>query len=675
MENLNLSEEQSTAETITEYASLLWRWAWLLVLLAALAAGITYEVSRRSAPVYEASTLILINSAPGVQADAYSSIYLTQQLTTTYAQTMVTQPMLDAVVKITGLESLQPSSIKVQPVANTSLIRIVVQGADPEKAALTANTMFRVFSDQLQVDQSTRYADSKINLENQIAAVNKQIQDITDALTTTNQKIQDAQVSSDLLTQKIQDTTDSLETVNKKILDAQIGAYQVYQGTITLQSELEATRLEDSNQLAQLQSNILQYQPQQAQLQNSLSQYQNSYFSLMQSYEQIKLAEAQSSSLVIQKEPALPPKNPIEPQPVRNALLAALIGMMIAAGMIYLLEFMDDSLRDPQEITRKWGIPILGMIINFNSNNGNELITEKQPRAPVSEAFRSLRTNLQFASITSPIHTLVVTSPSPEDGKTTIVGNLASVFAQGGRKVVVVDSDLRRPRLHKVFQLPNRFGLTDQFIRPQEFLDGAVQPTEVKNLFMLSSGSLPPNPSELIGSQRMVEIIQALEAEYEMVILDTPPSLVVTDANVMANRADGVLLVISPAKTKRVAIKHTIEQLRQVKANIVGVVVNGVDARNSRYGYYRGYYHKYGHGYAYYSDAGNEGSRKRTSRKSGHRESVAASIKGKSKSSEGSGESGLLSWIGSSESQKPNGPDDVLKPVSKDPLRDRDNNL
>jgi non-specific protein-tyrosine kinase len=184
----------------------------------------------------------------------------------------------------------------------------------------------------------------------------------------------------------------------------------------------------------------------------------------------------------------------------------------------------------------------------------------------------------------------------------------------------MVDSDLRRPRLHKLFQLPNRFGLTDQFIHPQEFLNGAVQPTEVKNLYAITSGSLPPNPSELISSKRMNEIIQTLQSQYELVFLDAPPSLVVTDANVMANRADGVLLVVRPSITKRAAIKHTIEALGQVNAKIVGIVLNGVNVKKSRYSYYRGYYHKYGRGYSYDSDPGSGGTKKVKSPKGKSRE-------------------------------------------------------
>jgi len=594
MENQTLPEEQSTAEMITEYASLLWRWTWLLVLVAVLAGGTAYWVSRRQTPIYEASTLVMVDIAPITQTVTYTTLTTSEQLVATYSKLMTTAPLLDVVAARLGIPafpepgSIEPNSIQVEPILNTQLMTVIVQDTDPARAALIANTLVQVFSDQIQADQAARYADSKTSLENQLASLEQQIQ--------------------------------------------------------TTSTDLAALGSGNQNQAEQ------------DQLQLALTQYRQSYASVLQSYGQVKLAEAQSSSGIIQKAPAVPPEKPILPQPLRSGLLAAVVGLFLGAGIVFLIEFLDDSLRDPQEITRKWGIPILGMIITFDTNNGNELITEEQPRSPVSEAFRSLRTNLQFASIASPIHTLLVTSPSPEDGKTIVVGNLACVFAQGGRKVVVLDADLRKPRVHKVFQLQNRLGLTEQFIHPQENLDGAIQPTEVKNLHVLTSGSLPPNPSELLGSQRMVEIVQALKAQYELVLIDTPPALVVTDANVLANRADGVLLVISPILTKRAAIKHAIEQLAQVNANIVGVVLNGVDVKRSRYSYYRGYYYKYGHGYAYYKDAGSGGTGKLKSRQGRPRENP------------------LSRAIGKLRSRTPGGQENPLLTASENPSDELDKN-
>jgi succinoglycan biosynthesis transport protein ExoP len=566
MENLNTSEEQSTAEMITEYVRLLWRWAWLLILLAVLAGGSAYYLSRRQTPIYQSTALAMINVATS-STDVTTSLYLAQQLGASYSEIMTTRSVLDSVAQQLGGKIL-PGSVQVTPISGTQLISVTVTDIDPARAASIANTIVTVFSEQNQAGQAARYADSKKNLQDQMDVLDQQIQTISTDLAALGQEIQNDNTA---LTALLNTTTAGLTQEQK---DKQASLIQ--QAQSTLQSKVS----------------------QQTQMQTTLQNYRTSYTILLQSYESIRLAESQSSTGVLLKDPAVPAKNPISPQPFRSGLLAAVVGIFLGAGIVFLIEFLDDSLRDPQEITKKWGIPILGMIINFNSNNGNELITEKQPRAPVSEAFRSLRTNLQFASIATPIHSLIVTSPSPSDGKTTIVGNLGCVIAQGDRKVVLVDADLRRPRLDKVFQLQNRSGLTDQFIHPQETPDGSVQPTEVKNLSIVTSGSLPPNPSELLGSQRMVEIVQTLKTQFDLVVMDTPPALVVTDASVLANRFDGVLLVINPRISKRVAIKHAIEQLFQAKANLVGVVLNGVDVKKSRYGYYRGYYHKYRRGYA-----------------------------------------------------------------------------
>jgi len=228
------------------------------------------------------------------------------------------------------------------------------------------------------------------------------------------------------------------------------------------------------------------------------------------------------------------------------------------------------------------------------------LITVRHPRSPISEAFRSLRTNLQFAGVETPIRTLLVTSASPSDGKTTIAANLASVIAQGGRNVVIVDADLRRPRVHKMFQLSNRVGLTDQFIRTQDRFDGSLKSTEIPNLHAITSGNLPPNPSELLSSGRMSEILNLLHDQFNTVIIDSPPTLLVTDAMVLAQRVDGVLLVVKPSVTKWSALRQSIEQLQHVKANLLGIVVNDINIGRSRYYYYRGYYRqKYGKNYHY----------------------------------------------------------------------------
>jgi non-specific protein-tyrosine kinase len=220
-----------------------------------------------------------------------------------------------------------------------------------------------------------------------------------------------------------------------------------------------------------------------------------------------------------------------------------------------------------------------------------------------------LRTNIQYTSVDRPICTLLVTSPTPEDGKSTIATNLAVILAQGGRKTVILDADLHKPMIHKLMKLPNRKGVSDLFVVPQLSLDGNLQETSVAGLRALTSGSLPPNPAELLGSGKMIEIMNRVKEQVDIVVLDSPPLLAVTDAAVLAPRVDGVLLVIKPGVTKLAACRQAVEQLQQVGANILGVILNDVDMKRSRYryaNYYKGYYSYYHH---YYSDDGDGSTR------------------------------------------------------------------
>lgn len=354
----------------------------------------------------------------------------------------------------------------------------------------------------------------------------------------------------------------------------------------------------DKNTRDQIQITLVQYQSELAQLQTTQSQYQQPYNNLFQSYQNLLIAEMQSSSGVIQQNPALPPVLPVKPKPVTYAILAAVIGLMIAAGGIFLIEFLDNTIRSPEEITRDWGVPVLGTIMTY-AHDEDSLITALQPRSPITEMFRSLRTNLNFASFNRTAHTILITSPSPEDGKTTVTVNLANVIAQSGRSVVVVDADLRRPRIHKVFQISNRVGLSNQFINPKDHFDGSLKQTEISGLQVLTSGNLPPNPAELLGSEKMVEILTQLSSQFDTTILDAPPLLMVTDALVLAPRVDGVILVVKPTVTKRAALKNAFDQLKHVNANVLGVVLNDVKINRSRYYHYSGYHYnqKYNKGY------------------------------------------------------------------------------
>ncbi len=219
-------------------------------------------------------------------------------------------------------------------------------------------------------------------------------------------------------------------------------------------------------------------------------------------------------------------------------------------------------------------------------DRSSSLVTLTTPRSPVSEAYRTLRTNLEFSSLDKPLKTLVVTSPGPEEGKSTTLANLAVTMAQAEKEVILVDCDLRRPSQHEIFGQSNDVGLTTMVVDEKAMSQPPLLEIGVPGLLLLPSGPLPPNPSELVGSRRMQEIIAALSERADVVLFDAPPIIAVTDAAVLASRVDGVLLVVKAGGTKREHAQKAKALLDKVNAHLVGAVLNNVKLDTSYYSYY-----------------------------------------------------------------------------------------
>lgn len=530
------NNEPTLQADLRQYIALIWRWSWLIILATLLAGGAAYITSIFQDPVYQATTTLLINEAPSAQTSDYTAILTSERLARTYSEMLTKRPVLEEVIhnldlatEYEELEDLQ-GTIEVQLVRDTQLIELSVEDTDPAQAALIANTIVSIFADQNQALQASRFIESKASLEEQLTRV-------------------DGQIHNTMVT--MEDLGD----------DAR--------------EETEYARLE-----------------------TELAQYRQTYSQLLQSYEQIRVAEAQATSNVVQVEPAIIPENPIRPRVLMNTALAAVVGGMLAVGAIFLMEALDDTIKSPEEVSRHLDLPVLGTIIRHETEDGLP-ITMGSPRSPTAEAFRSLRTNIQYASVDYPIRSLLVTSPAAGVGKSTITANLGVVLAQGGSRAVVVDADMRRPTQHKLLSLPNRLGLSSLFVfqslfeKTEQLPEGSLQTTKTEGLSVVTSGKTPPNPSELLASERMSNILDRLKNESEIVIVDSPPIIAVTDATVLAPRVDGVLIVIKPGQTKLETAIQTVQQLRRVGANIVGIVINEVNPRSGRYGYYYRYDQEY----------------------------------------------------------------------------------
>ncbi|MGG3842898.1 CpsD/CapB family tyrosine-protein kinase [Anoxybacillus kestanbolensis] len=215
------------------------------------------------------------------------------------------------------------------------------------------------------------------------------------------------------------------------------------------------------------------------------------------------------------------------------------------------------------------------------------LITKTNPKSPISEQYRTIRTNILFSVVDRPLRSLMVTSSAPAEGKTTTVSNLAVVFAQQGKKVLLVDADLRKPTVHYMFRKDNYIGLTNVLTKQAPF-QAAVKETDVDNLFVLTSGPIPPNPAELLGSSAMEELLAEAYKQFDLVLFDTPPVLAVTDAQILANQCDGTILVVHSGKTEIEAAQKAKELLINAKGKLLGVVLNQKKQKESSYYYYYG---------------------------------------------------------------------------------------
>lgn len=223
--------------------------------------------------------------------------------------------------------------------------------------------------------------------------------------------------------------------------------------------------------------------------------------------------------------------------------------------------------------------------------NKRPIITDINPKSPISEAYRALRTNIEFSAVDEQLKVIMLTSAGPGEGKSTTAANLAVAYAQADKKVLLIDADLRKPTMHHTFLKTNRRGLTN-IIAGQGSSKEIIMETDINNLDLLTSGPVPPNPSEILGSKRMNAILEELKLIYDVIIIDTPPALAVTDAQIVATKCDGVILVVDSGKVKREAAIKVKANLEHVKARILGVVLNNLDRKNSDAYYY--YYYYYG---------------------------------------------------------------------------------
>jgi non-specific protein-tyrosine kinase len=514
-----------------QYLKRLLRWWWLMLVCTALAAVASYYVSLQQPSVYQTTTTLMVGQVIQ-KANPTGQDFLTLELLAeSYALMAVRQPILQATIDSlelrTDWQSLQ-GRVYAYSIPRTQLLAVAVSDTSPERAVAIA--------DEIGYQLILQSPSSPENLARQERSdfVRSQLDDL-------ESRIQSAQA-------------------RVKVLQAE------------LDTAVSAREIQD------VQTEI-------SSLETLVSNWQTSYADLLDF-----LQGGESPNYLTVIESAQLPTLPVSPDIKMNVLLAAAVGFVLALGAALLLEYLDNTIKTPEDVSLFLGLTPLGSVSRMKGEEyKGKLVMSHSPYSPIAEAYRLLRTNIQFMAVDREIKSILVTSTHPGEGKSITAANLAVVMAQANLKTIIVDADLRRPVMHKIFQVRNSGGLTDLLRSPELGVDLQLKETGVENLLIVTGGPLPPNSAELLGSRRMAELIHRLEEMADVVIFDSPPVLPVTDAAVLANRVSGVVLVAEAGRTRYDMAKQAARRLDQAHANLLGIVVNRATRRDADYHHYSHY--------------------------------------------------------------------------------------
>jgi succinoglycan biosynthesis transport protein ExoP len=525
-------DNADTAFELRQYLEALSRRKWIIVIVIVATVGGALALSLRSDKVYSASSEILL-SDPG-QGGIFNANPAVQgdpaRQVDTQIQLIKSRPIAEAANRQLGARARLVRTVHVGGVAQTDIVKISVESTVPAVARDAAD----VYADVYVRTRRTQAVDSLLAAANEVQT----------KLTQAKSQLDDLEVR----------------------LSQSLAASKPDQGAIdNLRTQRDAV----------------------------VSQYTT----FKQQYDQVQVdaALARGGAQLVAK--ADLPTVPVKPTPLRSAVLAFALGLMLGTGLAFVVEHLDDTIKSTDNLERyRKGLSYLGAIPAIGTGRKRDsarVIALDEPSSAAAEAYRALRTSVQIVGLRQPVQTLLVTSPASAEGKTTTLVNLGVTLARQGKRVALVDLDLRRPRIAEYLGLRNDVGFMSVLLGEAP-LSEALQEIPVRpggTLHVLGSGPLPPNPSEVLGTQRVTELLRSLQANVDFVLVDSPPLLPVTDSLVLSRRVDGVIVVAWPGRTRRNQLSRALQMLGEADAPVVGLVMNGTVRDTSYYGY-----HGYGDG-------------------------------------------------------------------------------
>jgi succinoglycan biosynthesis transport protein ExoP len=597
---------------LTEYGKIIRRWWWLPILGGLLFGVAGYRLSARQQPEYQASARLLVNQVQTPGPSSYNDLLTSEKLATTYTQLLQSPSLLDETVKQVGLpitaETLkQRTSINV--VRATQLIEISVWDYDPARAAATANGLATLFVKRAQDLQTSSTQVTLQQVDRDIDTVQGQIADTSTRLNTLRASI-DATSATTLEIQRLQQVLagydQDIRDIRNHTADASgrlnqlktapdqasvpAGEVQRLQDQLTqYDQDMKDARAHYTDTSAQLDklratpvaSGIAQNDAQR--MQDQLAQYQDKYRRLLDTRQTVIIAQAQGATAVSVADPARVPTRPFAPAPKRNGLLGGVIGLLLAAGLALLLDFRDDRIHEPRETAQRLDVPLLGAL---GAMRGKKRLLLTDGALPNIDAFREslrhVRTTVNAALPAGPA-VIAVSSARSGEGKSTVAANFAFLEAQAGKRVLLIDADVRDPRLHKLLGMRNNQGLSAYLARTQhgnqpKFQEGPLGVT------VLTAGWVLTHLPDLLGSPRMANLITDLRAEFDLIILDTAPLLSAADTLALQQTIDGTVLVMDVRHTGTRMLERAIASLHQVSGRTLGIVLTKDKKRAGVYG-------------------------------------------------------------------------------------------
>ncbi len=413
---------------------------------------------------------------------------------------------------------------------------------------------------------------------------------------------------------QIEDITKSMNSIVKNVLTIGPASNDpIYQNMMstTISSitiiKADSGKIRALNSVIKKYSNKLKKLPRKevtlAQLVRKKNVNEQIYTMLLTKLEEAKINEARAIAPVRIVDSAIVPTSPVKPRKRLNMIMGLFLGILVGIGGAFLLEYMDNTIKSPEIIEDHFGMPFIGIIPNINGsmkqqvNNHfsirNKLITQYEPQSPIAEAYRVIRTNLQFASLDNPLKSILLTGVQPGDGKTTTVCNLAITYANMGLKTVVVDTDLRKSQVHKMFDIKDNGGIFNYLIEDTK-LESITYKTEIANLSAIPAGKIKGNFGEILNSNKMKSLIKSLNNKYDIILYDSPPILSVADPLILGSLMDGIILVVRYGFTDKDGLMHVKKTLSQHSTKLIGVILNDTHKEHYSYGYKYYYYDYYG---------------------------------------------------------------------------------